>query len=112
MIRNKENARRYGWGDGCVGWHLLESADLSVIRELMPPGTSEGRHLHRQARQVFIVLSGELTIDVDGRQMVVQRDASLEVLPEVPHTVRNSAPGETEFLVISMPPSHGDRVDL
>lgn len=112
VIRDKQNARRYAWGEGCFGWHLVEAPDVSVIHELMPAGTCESSHLHRLARQVFIVLEGELTIEVRGEQRVLGPQASLEVAPGTPHTVRNTAVGDSEFLVISTPPSHGDRVDL
>ena len=51
-------AEHYQWGNGCDGWHLVNQPALSVIRERMPPGTAEVRHLHRNARQFFFVLSG------------------------------------------------------
>ena len=57
---DKESAPHYGWGEGCDGWHLVRTPELSVIQERMPPGTSEVRHRHGRARQFFFVLSGRL----------------------------------------------------
>ena len=38
---NKETAEHYLWGNNCYGWHLVKQPELSVIHELMPPGTFE-----------------------------------------------------------------------
>lgn len=102
-------APHYAWGEACDGWHLLKSPDLSVIQERMPPGTSEVRHQHRRARQFFFVLKGQLTIECAGVAHRLSALMGLEVPPLVPHRVFNEAEVVAEFLVISQPPSHGDR---
>lgn len=102
-------AEHYAWGDACDGWHLVRAAGLSVIQERMPPGTSERRHVHRRARQFFYVLRGALRIEVDGVAHAVGAGAGIELAPGLAHQVANASDGDTEFLVISQPPSHGDR---
>jgi mannose-6-phosphate isomerase-like protein (cupin superfamily) len=104
------NAERYSWGDGCAGWHFVRDPSLSVIQERMPPGTREVRHYHRNSRQFFFVLRGELEIDVAGVTHHLVDESGLEIAPGVIHEVRNSGSGDAEFLVISQPPSHGDRI--
>jgi mannose-6-phosphate isomerase-like protein (cupin superfamily) len=79
-IVEKAAGRHYTWGDGCDGWHLVRTTTLSVIEERMPPGTSEVRHYHRRADQFFYVLQGVLSAS------------------------------DVAFLVVSNPPSHGDRL--
>jgi quercetin dioxygenase-like cupin family protein len=59
-------AEHYVWGEACDGWHLMRSAELSVIEERMPPGAAEQRHRHGKSRQFFYVLAGELTMELDG----------------------------------------------
>ena len=44
-------ALHYVWGENCDGWHLVRTPELAIIQERMPPGTSEARHFHHQARQ-------------------------------------------------------------
>ena len=65
QIISTKSAEHYKWGGpqgtDCDGWHLVKTDELSVIEELMPPGTSEARHSHVHARQLFYVLEGELT---------------------------------------------------
>ena len=104
-----ETAAHYVWGDACDGWHLLRSPDLSVIQERMPPGTSEVRHRHARARQFFYVLRGQLTLECAGGLHRLAAGHGLEIDPSVPHEARNESASPVDFLVVSQPPSHGDR---
>ena len=102
-------ATHYGWGDGCDGWHLVQSAGLSVIEERMPPGTREVRHWHARSRQFFYVLSGTLTMDVEGTRHQLEARTGLELPPGTSHQAINESAADTTFVVVSVPPSHGDR---
>jgi mannose-6-phosphate isomerase-like protein (cupin superfamily) len=102
-------APHYVWGDVCEGWHLLRSPELSVIQERMPPGTTEIRHLHRRARQFFYILRGQITIECAGVLHVLGPLTGLEIPPLMAHRVFTESKEAAEFLVISQPPSHGDR---
>ena len=102
-------AEHYGWGDGCDGWHLVRTPSLSVIEERMPPGTRETRHRHAHARQLFYVLDGVLTMEVDGVAHALGAREALEIAPGVAHQARNESPADVRFLVVSQPPGQGDR---
>ena len=106
---SRANAPYYAWGDGCDGWHLVQTDALSVIEERMPPGAAEARHRHARSRQFFRVTEGELTIEVDGTVHVLSSGESLEVAPGQAHEVQNASAAPVRFLVVSQPPSHGDR---
>lgn len=110
-VINRNSATHYVWGQGCDGWHLVKSDGLSVIEERMPAKTQEVAHYHRESRQFFYVLEGSLTMEVGGEAKVVVAGAGMEIAPGVVHQVRNESGGEVRFLVISQPPSHGDRVE-
>lgn len=107
------NAPGYHWGGpngtDCDGWHLVATTNLSVIQELMPPGTSEAWHSHIQARQFFFLLPGELTVELESQVMLLLAGEGLEVAPGLQHQVMNRSEQATSVLVISQPPSHGDR---
>ncbi|MGH7353247.1 MAG: cupin domain-containing protein [Candidatus Rokuibacteriota bacterium] len=107
---DRATAEHYAWGEGCDGWHLVQRADLSVIQERMPPGAREARHYHRASRQFFYVLVGTLTLEVDGRRHVMEARQGIEIEPGAPHQALNESAEAVEFLVVSQPPSHGDRV--
>ncbi len=102
----------YTWGNGCFGYHLVQNARLSVIREEMPPGTSEVLHMHNNSQQFFYVLKGELVFEINGQKIVVLSNCGIQIPPGIPHLVRNEGEVDADFLVISQPPSHGDRVDI
>jgi mannose-6-phosphate isomerase-like protein (cupin superfamily) len=107
---NKENAEHYVWGDHCDGWHLVKTRELSVIQERVPPGGSETKHYHQQARQFFFILAGEAEMEMAGEVVDLEPQQALEVPPGVPHRLLNKGGVDLSFLVISVPPSHGDRV--
>lgn len=109
---NKEIAEHYIWGERCDGWHLLKRADLSVIQERMPPNTSEVRHYHNKSRQFFYVLRGTATIEVNNKREIVQANEGIEVPPTTPHQIFNETDQDIEFLVISQPAGHGDRINV
>lgn len=106
---SRRSAEHYTWGDGCDGWHLVRTEGLSVIQEHMPPGTTEVAHRHARARQFFFVLSGELDVDLEGETHRLGPYTGLEIAPGVAHRAHNGARDGAHFLVISQPPSHGDR---
>ena len=105
-------APRYRWGAASDGWRLLDGADLSVIQERVPPGDQERRHQHARARQFFYILSGDATLEIDGREIAVGAGQGIEVPPGTPHQFFNRSAADVTMLVISSPRSHGDRTDL
>jgi mannose-6-phosphate isomerase-like protein (cupin superfamily) len=112
MKRSKDNAEHYIWGGRCDGWHLVKDSDWSIIHEKMPAGTAEVRHYHQKAKQFFFVLSGILTLEIDGKEIVLTRHEGVEIPPLTPHQAFNRSSEDVEFLVISKPASQGDRVSL
>ncbi len=76
----------------------------------MPAGGSEQRHYHERAQQFFFVLSGEASIEVDGHEVKLSAGQGIHIEPGTPHQMKNVAAEDVHFLVISQPPSHGDRI--
>ena len=113
-IIDTATAEHYKWGGpagmDCDGWHLVKRDDLSVIEELMPPGTQEERHTHAKSRQFFFVLAGELTLEVEYHDFVITAGKGVEVSPGQAHQAINRSGAPVRMLVTSQPPSHGDRI--
>jgi quercetin dioxygenase-like cupin family protein len=103
-------AEHYVWGERCDGWHLVRAGALSVIEERMLPGAREARHWHASARQFFYVLSGVLTMEVEGTLHRLAARAGIEIAPGIAHQAINEGEIDAEFLVVSVPPSHDDRI--
>jgi mannose-6-phosphate isomerase-like protein (cupin superfamily) len=116
QVIHSKSAEHYTWGGpegvACDGWHLVSTPELSVIEELMPPGTSDTRHSHVHARQFFFVLEGELTVEVELDDFVLRAGDGLEISPGQPHQAMNRSASSVRILVASQPPSHGDRINL
>lgn len=102
----------YTWGAASQGWHLLNSPELSVIQEQVPPGDRERRHFHSNARQFFYVIQGEAVLDVDGSRFELRSGQGLEIPPGTPHQFMNESAAVVTFLVVSSPHSHGDRTNV
>ncbi|HZY36463.1 MAG TPA: cupin domain-containing protein [Mucilaginibacter sp.] len=112
MIRSTENAEHYTWGNNCDGWLLLRTDSLSVIQERMPPATAEQLHFHDRAQQVFYILSGFATFEIEGEAQTVLAGQSIHIQPKTRHRILNNGESDLHFLVISEPKTQGDRVNL
>lgn len=73
------NAEHYIWGGDCDGWHLLQSDDLSVIQERVPPGRSEVRHYHNLSRQFFYILEGTGTMNIGEETVSLHKGEGIEI---------------------------------
>lgn len=107
---SKHNAPHYKWGENCDGWRLVDKANKSIIHEHMPAGTCEARHFHNKAEQFFFVLSGIMTIELDGAKYQLSAHEGIEVPALLLHQVFNHSNSSLEFLVISQPNTRGDRI--
>jgi len=107
-----ENAEHYVWGQICDGWHLLERDDMSVIQERVPAGSGEVMHYHERARQFFYILEGEGTMSFEDHEIILQKEQGLEIPPSVKHRFKNNSQVDVHFLVISVPSTRGDRINL
>jgi len=108
---SRDNAEHYRWGHECDGWYLVKDKQLSVIEEFMPPGAAEIRHHHERAQQFFYILNGEVLMEINGETALIRAGSGIRVLPGTRHQIRNPSSEAVRFLVISQPPSHGDRID-
>ena len=109
---SKHNAEHYSWGQGCDGWYLVKNDAINIIQERMPPGTAETLHKHVKARQFFFVLAGTASMEERGRVVTLPTGSGIEIPPGVPHRISNPGEVDLEIIVTSVPPSHGDRLEL
>lgn len=110
MKTTKTNSEEYTWGEKCTGWHLVNTKALSVIQEVMPPGTQETKHKHALSQQFFYILQGQATFDIEGIEHTIDTNEGLHIKANIPHQIKNKTDEDLEFLVISQPHSHGDRI--
>ena len=92
--------------------HFVQRDDLSIIAERMPANTAEDLHYHEKSCQFFYILSGQATMRFAGRTLVLDAGSGVEIEPGEAHQMCNASGEELEFLVVSMPKSHGDKIIL
>lgn len=107
-----ENVEHYVWGEICDGWHLLKRDDISVIQERVPAGRAEAIHYHNVARQFFYVLDGEGVMVFEDREVILAKGRGIEIHPQVKHQFKNQSNADVNFLVISVPRTRGDRINV
>jgi len=103
-----ETARRATWDDECTAYYLLDRSDLSVVQELLPPGTRTRAHAHDRSRQFFYVLRGEATMMLGPRTVSFPAGSGVEVPPRVRHQLRNDGDEDLEVMVVSSPRVSGN----
>lgn len=108
--KTRNVANHYNWGGACDGWHLVKRDDVSIIAEKMPPGTTEQMHYHTKARQFFYILSGVATMIFTDEKIVLSDNEGIEIVPGSAHQMANNSEEDVDFLVISIPKSHGDKI--
>jgi mannose-6-phosphate isomerase-like protein (cupin superfamily) len=111
-IINIANAEHYNWGNNCDGWHLVNNDKLSIIREKMHPGSSEVMHYHQKSGQFFYILSGTACMEVEDKRYILLSSDGIEIPPHIPHRIFNDSSEELNFIVVSLPKSHGDRIEV
>ena len=112
MVVSIENVEHYSWGDVCDGWHLLQREDMSIIQERVPAGGAEVMHYHTKTRQFFYILEGEGAMLLEDKVIILKKGQGIEIAPQIKHQFRNQSTEDVHFLVISKPPTRGDRVNL
>ena len=105
-------AERYEWGDNCEGWHLLNTNDLSIIKECMPKGGTEELHYHKNVIQFFYVLSGTATFLLDETTHLLSTGQGITVQPMQSHSISNRAEEDLFMMVISSPHADSDRINI
>ena len=75
---------------------------LAVFRSTMPEGFSPPRHIHTREDEVFVVESGDVCFEIDGRRLLAGPGTSVFMPRGVPHSFRVQSP-EARVLGIMTP---------
>ena len=85
----------------------LQSFGMNVVE--LPPGETIPEHDETQTDQeeVFIVLSGEATMVIDGRDHAAPAGTFVRLDPEPQRTVVNRSDADVTVLIVSAPRTSG-----
>lgn len=110
MILSKDNSiKQYQWDDGCDGWVFVDTDELSVKQERMPPQTAELLHYHEKAQQFFFILAGTANFEVEDKGYTVRAGEGFHVKAGLKHRIINNTADDLEFVLSSQPSTLNDR---
>lgn len=112
MTKDKKNSEHYFLGDNFQSWRLLDKRELSVIDEEMATYTKEKYHFHKQARQLFYIISGTAEFELEDKKYKVAKEQSFIIEPELKHKIINYIDKFLKFIVISQPSNKNDRFEI
>jgi len=85
----------------------VSSFGLNIV-EVEPGGSlTEHDELERDQEEVFVFLSGESTLVIDGQEIPAPAGTYARVAPEARRTARNEGDTVAEVLIISAPTTSG-----
>lgn len=112
MIFSKTDKNHYTWGDNCDAWTLMQSDNIIIKEEKMPPNTEERLHFHNEVEQVFYIINGKASFLIEEKEYLVSKNEGIKVHSKASHKISNKGSEELHFLVISLPGYPNDRVNV
>jgi quercetin dioxygenase-like cupin family protein len=86
-----------------AGRSLGDTDQVSVWHGRLEPGGGSERHVHEASVQIYIGITGVMTLGV-GESEAVLRPLGAAVIPAgEPHFIENRSTGLAEMLVVSVP---------
>ena len=95
-------------GAGRIGFHrLFEAADFAgpwnfVDYAVLPPGASIGTHRHGRNEELYLVLEGEGTLQLDGRSIPVRAGHVVLNRPGGEHGLVNTSQSPLRLFVVEV----------
>jgi quercetin dioxygenase-like cupin family protein len=93
--------------------HAEGTKNLGGIFGVLPPGSPANYHYHRDRDSILIVLSGEATEIVEGREVPIHAGDVIYIPPGEKHGVANRSDKEFRYLeFFTHPPVRSDFVEV
>lgn len=102
-ITRSSDAQKFNTPNAIVTPHATGrtgAKQVSVIHQRMESGRSNPQHT-QTTEEVMYMLSGNVDVVVDGKQISLSAGDSLTVPANVPHSIENSSGSPSEWLIIS-----------
>jgi mannose-6-phosphate isomerase-like protein (cupin superfamily) len=96
-------------GDGQVSYLTLApgqhgSANFAVTWVECAPGSQQPLHSHAGSEQVYVIVSGEGTMLIEGEEQTVGPGDTVFIPPGSKHAIRNDSAAELVFATAASPP--------
>ena len=77
---------------------------ITIMEHRAPMGDSPPLHVHRNQDEGFVVLDGEIRVNLDGREIVARKESILLAPKGIPHSYKVISPAGARFLTITRGP--------
>ncbi len=95
--------------DGSTIRELHHTAAQSLAEATLEPGQATERHYHRASEEIYVVVKGSGTLEVDGETRRVRPGEAALIPPGAWHTLENDGTSELRILCCCSPPyAHED----
>lgn len=93
------------------GWHLGEAGLPIQVGVKFGASPFGKKHLHRTMAEYFLLLAGDLSLDVNGEVLEIAPGDLVAVEPGETHTVLHASP-DALLLLLMPPPVADDKVEF
>jgi mannose-6-phosphate isomerase-like protein (cupin superfamily) len=112
-IRARADAVPFTTADGSTIRSLLDLSvapvrNQSLAEATLEPGGATTRHYHRASEELYYLLDGTGTMEIDGETRDVHPGDAILIPPGAWHQLRASAGGEVRILCCCAPPYSDD----
>ena len=101
-LRSPASVQPYVTKDGSTIRELHHTVSQSLAEASLPPGGATQRHYHARSEEIYFILEGAGTIEVDGERRRVRAGDAVLIPPGARHTI--AAAGQLRFLCCCSPP--------
>lgn len=108
-VRNRErDAVPFTTKDGSTVREYLHTGNQSLAEASLDPGRATQRHYHRRSEEIYLVLEGGGSMELDGEEQEVHPGEAILIPSGAWHRITAGAAG-IRFLCCCVPPySHDD----
>lgn len=113
-VRNLEQAERFTTKDGSTIRELLGLTTSRLVRNqslaeaTLAAGQATERHYHRDSEEIYLLLDGGGTMELDGEEREVGPGDAVLIPPGAWHTLRAGAGGARLLCCCAPPYRHED----
>jgi len=108
-LESVERVEPFVTKDGSTIRELHHTALQSLAEATLEPDEATTRHYHRASEEIYFVLKGSGSLEVDGETRTVRPGDAVLIPPGAWHTLENTGTSELRILCACSPPySHED----
>ena len=108
-LTSLERVEAFVTKDGSTIRELHHTELQSLAEATLEPAQATERHYHRASEEIYFVVKGSGSLEVDGETRIVRPGEAVLIPPGAWHTLENTGTSELRILCCCAPPySHED----